>query len=99
MSRAYGGRDLVEEFIAPKIWPMSLGWYPFNLRREKFSCLAYKINCLVLGLVRPDGVSEYALVFEVERDTCCLLSPWNHKEYNSLLPVCKHVVSTDVLKR
>ena len=32
-SRACGGRDLVEEFVAAKIWPLSPGWYPFELRK------------------------------------------------------------------
>ena len=89
-SKAYGGRDLVEEFIAAGIWPLSPGWYPFSLKRERFSCLAYEINCPVLGLVKPKAVNEHSLVSEVERDACTLLGPWNRREYDSLVAICKH---------
>ena len=52
--------------------------------------MAYEIECPVLGLVKPEGASDHAIVSKVERDTCSLVGPWNRKEYNSFMAVCKH---------
>ena len=55
----------------------------------KFPCLAIEIDCPVLGLKRPEGMSDHAIVSEVERDACNLLRPWNRKEYTSFMAICK----------
>ena len=31
-----GGRDVVEEFLATKIWPLSAGWAPRGFERKRF---------------------------------------------------------------
>ena len=90
VSRACEGRDLVEEFIAANVWLLSRGWYPLELKKVKFTCLAHEKQCPVLGLKKPEGSSDHAIVFEVERDACNLLGPWNRKEYDSFMAVCKH---------
>ena len=64
-SRACGGRDIVEEFVAAKIWPLSHGWGPLELKKVKFSCLAYEIECPVFGLKKPERLSDHDIVFEV----------------------------------
>ena len=79
-----------EEFVAAKIWPLTFGWYPFGFRKVKFPCLSVEIDCPVLGLKRPVGMSDHAIVSEVERDACNLLGPWNRKEYTSFMKICKH---------
>ena len=56
----------------------------------KFTCLALEKQCPVLGLKKPEGSSDHAIVFKVERDACNLLGPWNRKEYDSFMAICKH---------
>ena len=36
-----GGRDVVEEFLAAKIWPLSAGWAPLRFERKRFAGLEY----------------------------------------------------------
>ena len=79
------------EFIAVKIWPLSPGWYPFRLKKLKFSCLPYEFDCPIFGMKKPEGFSDHTIVSEVERDACNPLGPWNRKEYDSFMAVCKHV--------
>ena len=76
-SRSCGSRDLVEEFVAAKIWPLSPGWYPFELKKVKFSYFTCEIDCPIFGLNKPEGLSDHTIVSEVERDACNLLGPWN----------------------
>jgi len=80
----------VEEFIVAKVWPLSCGWRPLELKKVKFACLDYEIECPAFGLKKPEGLSDHALVSEVERDACNLLGPWNRKEYDSFMAICKH---------
>ena len=61
-----------------------------ELKKVKFSCLAHEIECPVFGLKRPEGLSDHAIVSEVERDACNLLGLWNRKEYDSFMAICKH---------
>lgn len=84
-----GGRDLVEEFLAAKIWPLSLGWYPLEMKRVKFSYVEYEPTP-VLGLKKPEGPSDEAFVAELEQSACDLVGPWDKREYDSFVAVCCH---------
>ena len=85
--------------VAAKVWPLSPGCYPFGLRKVKFSCLAFEIDCPVLELKRPEGLSDHVVVSDVERDACNLLGPWNRKEYTSFMAICKHGGASIVASR
>ena len=89
-SRVCGGRDLVEEFVVARIWPLTPGWYSFGFQKVKFDSLSVEIDCFVLGLKKPNGVSDHSFVSEVERDARNLLGPWNRKEHAAFLKICKH---------
>ena len=64
-SRACGGRDIVEEFVAANIWPLSRGWRPLELKKVKFCFLVNEIECPVFGLKKPERLSDHDIVFEV----------------------------------
>ena len=48
-----GGRDVVEEFLASGIWPLSAGWAPQGFERKRFAGMAYDLTSPVLGFVDP----------------------------------------------
>ena len=37
------GRDVVEEFLAARVWPLSAGWAPLRLERKQFAALGYEV--------------------------------------------------------
>lgn len=61
-----GARDLVKEYLAAKIWPITPGWFPIQTRGVKFDCLPYEIVCPVFGLRKPEGKSDEIIVAELE---------------------------------
>lgn len=85
-----GGRDLIEEYLAARVWPLSPGWFPVETRSGKFDCLPYAITCPVFGLKRPEGKSDGIIVAELEREALNILGPWNRKEYDFFVAVCCH---------
>lgn len=89
-SQACGGRDLVEEYLAAGVWPLTSGWFPVPTRRVKFGCLDCEIASPVLGLTKPEGKSDEVIVAELEMRASELLGPWNKKEYDSFIAVCCH---------
>jgi len=83
-----GGRDVVEEFLAAKVWPLSAGWSPLRFERKRFAGLKYDVTSPVFGLRKPEGCSDEVIVAELERQAAEILGPWNRKEYGSLVEVC-----------
>jgi len=83
-----GGRDVVEEFLAAKVWPLSAGWSPLRFERKRFAGLKYDMTSPVFVLRRPEGCSDEVIVVELERQAAEILGPWNRKEYGSFVEVC-----------
>ena len=83
-----GGRDVVEEFLAVKIWPLSAGWSLLRFERKCFAGLKYVVTSPVFGLWRPKGCCDEVIVAELERQAAEILGPCNRKEYGSLVEVC-----------
>jgi len=84
-----GGRDVVEEFLAAGIWPLSAGWAPRGFEQKRFAGMEYDLTSPVFGLRRPEGSSDEVIVAELEREASDILGPWNRKEYLSLVEICK----------
>ena len=61
-----GGRDVVEEFLAAGIWPLSAGWAPRGFEQKHFARMDYDLTSPVFGLRRPKGSSDEVIVAELE---------------------------------
>ena len=83
-----GGRNIVEECLAAKVWPISTGWAPQRLECKQFFGLEYEVLSPVFGLRKAEGKSDEVIVSELEREASEILGPWNKKEYLSLIEVC-----------
>ena len=70
-----GGRDVVEEFLAAGIWPLSAGWAPRGFERKCFSGMDYDLTSPVFGLRRPEGSTDEVIVAELEREASDILGP------------------------
>ena len=64
--RVCGGRDIVEEYLVAKVWPLSAGWAPQGLECKRFFGLEYEVLSPVFGLRRPEGMSDDVIVAELE---------------------------------
>jgi len=80
-----GGRDLIEEFVCAKIWPLSAVWDPSSFMRAKVRASKKALPFPRMELVKPPGLTDEAIVAEVERRTEVLAGPYLSKEYDSLV--------------
>jgi hypothetical protein len=87
-SRVCGGRDLVEEYLEARIWPLTSGWFPVRSHHVKFDCVDWEVAFPIFGLSKPEGKSDEVIVAELEMAASELLGPWNKKEYDSFIAVC-----------
>jgi hypothetical protein len=87
---ALSGRDVVEEFVAAKIWPLQSDWRAESFEYVKFDCHGSKLPCPRLKLERPKDKSDESIVAEVEREACDIIGPYHEKEYESAVAIVKH---------
>jgi hypothetical protein len=50
VAESISGRDLVEEYMAAKIWPLAFGWRARLFAKVKFGKMKHSIPCSQLGL-------------------------------------------------
>ena len=60
------GPDLIEEFLATKIWPLSCGWLPDSFAKIEVSGLKERLPYPNFRLQKPSGVSDEFIVEEAE---------------------------------
>ena len=70
-----GGRDVVEEFLAAGIWPLSAGWAPRGFERKRFAGMEYDLTSPIFGLRRPEGSRDEVIIAELEREASDILGP------------------------
>jgi len=70
-----GGRDVVEEFLAAKVWPLSAGWSPLRFECKRFAGLEYDVTSPVFGLRGPEGSRDEVIMAELERQAAEILGP------------------------
>jgi hypothetical protein len=85
-----GGRDLVEEYMDAKIWPLAFGWRARSFAKVKFGKMKRSIPCPQFGLERPTNMTDEMIVAELERKATSLIGPYNKKEHKSFMDCCTH---------
>ena len=85
MTGVISGHDLVEEFLAAKIWPLSSGWLPGSFVKLEISSLKDKLPFNKFGLKKPIGILEDLILEEIVQEAVVLLGPYTSKEHDSLL--------------
>jgi hypothetical protein len=90
VAKAIGGRDLVEEYLAAKIWPLAFGWSATFFSKVKFSKMSHPIPCPQFRLEKPADQSDEMVVVGVEREANALLGVYNNKEHKAFLDCCSH---------
>ena len=71
-----GGRDLIEEFVCARIWPLSVGWDSNSFVRVEVRASKEALPFPKLDLVKPSGETDEAIVAEVEQRAAELAGPY-----------------------
>jgi hypothetical protein len=66
-STILGGRDIIEEFTAARIWPISYGWAPTEIVNFNVNWAAQEVPFPKFGLQQRDGQSADDFMLEIER--------------------------------
>jgi hypothetical protein len=89
-STIIGGRDLIEEFAATNIWPISLGWAPREIVSFNVNWVAQEVPFPLFGLHLRDGQSAEDFMIEVEKKVNDMIGEYTMNEYKAYKNLVKH---------
>jgi hypothetical protein len=89
-STILGGRDVIEEFVAAHIWPLSHGWNPSEIIHLEVDWASQKVPFPRFGLRLEDGQSLNDFILKVEEKVTEMVSEYTLNEYKALKYVVKH---------
>jgi hypothetical protein len=89
-STILGGRDIVEEFTAARIWPISYGWAPTEIVNFNVNWAAQEVPFPKFGLQLRDDQSADDFMLEIERRVNLMIGEYTMNEYNAYKNLVKH---------
>jgi hypothetical protein len=89
-STILGGRDIVEEFTAARIWPISYGWAPTEIVNFNVNWAAQEVPFPKFGLQLRDGQSADDFMLEIERRVNLMIGEYTMNEYKAYKNLVKH---------
>jgi hypothetical protein len=89
-STIVGGRDLVEEFVAANIWPISHGWAPREIVNFNVNWATQEVPFPLFSLHLRDGQSTEDFMVEVEKKVNDMIGVYIMNEYKSYKNLVKH---------
>jgi hypothetical protein len=85
-----GGRDIIEEFTAARIWPISYGWAPTEIVNFNVNWAAQEVPFPRFGLQLRDGQSADDFMLEIERRVNLMIGEYIMNEYKAYKNLVKH---------
>ena len=92
LARVVSGRDLIEEYLAAKVWPLTRDWLPGAFSKVQVDGLKDKLPFPDFGLRKPEGVSDDMIVEEIEQEAVAIAGPFLSKERDSFEAICSEKV-------
>jgi hypothetical protein len=89
-STILGGRDIIEEFIATLIWPISYGWAPTEIVNFNVNWAAQDVPFPKFGFQLRDGQSADDFMLEIERRVNLMIGEYTMNEYKAYMILVKH---------
>jgi hypothetical protein len=89
-STILGGRDIIEEFIAARIWPISCGWAPTEIVYFNVNWAAQEVTFSKFGMKLREGQSTDAFMVEVEKKVNLMIGEYTMNEYKAYKFLVKH---------
>jgi hypothetical protein len=85
-----GGRDIVEEFIAAEIWPISYGWAPNEIVYFNVNWATQEVPFPKFDTKLREGQSADAFMLEVEKKVTLMIGEYTMNEYKAYNALVKH---------
>jgi hypothetical protein len=89
-STILGGRDIIEEFTAARIWLISYGWAPTEIVNFNVNWAAQEVPFPKFGLQLRDGQSADDFMLEIERRLNLMIGEYTMNEYKAYKNLVKH---------
>jgi hypothetical protein len=84
------GRDIIEEFVAAEIWPISYGWAPTEIISFNVNWATQEVPFPRFGLQLKDGQSAEEFMDEIEKKVNAMIDESTMNEYNAYKNLVKH---------
>jgi hypothetical protein len=89
-STILGGRDIIEEFVAARIWPISSGWSPIEIVYFKVNWAAQEVPFPKFGIKLREDQSTNAFMIEIEKRVNVMIGEYTMNEYKAYKALVKH---------
>jgi hypothetical protein len=89
-STILGGRDIVEEFVAARIWPISYGWAPNEIMHFNVNWASQEVPFPKFGITLREGQSADAFMLDVEKRVNLMIGEYTMNEYKAYKALVKH---------
>jgi hypothetical protein len=89
-STILGGHDIIEEFVAARIWPISYGWAPTEIVYFNVNWAAQEVPFPKFGIKLREGQSADAFMVEVEKRVNLMIGEYTMNEYKAYKFLVKH---------
>jgi hypothetical protein len=89
-STILGGRDIIEEFVVARVWPISSGWFPTELLYFNVNWADQKVPFPKFGIKLREGQSAKAFMEEVEKRVNVMVGEYTMNEYKAYKALVKH---------
>jgi hypothetical protein len=89
-STILGGRDIIEEFVAARVWPISSGWSPTEIVYFNVNWAAQKVPFLKFGIKLREDQSADDFMIEIEKRVNMMIGEYTMNEYKAYKALVKH---------
>jgi hypothetical protein len=89
-STILGGRDIIEEFVTARIWPISYGWAPTEIVNLNVNWTAQEVPFPKFSLQLRDGQSADDFMLEIKRRVNLMIGEYTMNEYKAYQNLVKH---------
>jgi hypothetical protein len=89
-STIHGGRDIIEEFVAANIWPISYGWAPNEIVTFNVNWAAQEVPFPRFGIQLPENQSADEFMDEVEKKVNAMIGESTMNEHKAFKNLVKH---------
>jgi hypothetical protein len=89
-STILGGCDIVEEFVAARIWPISYGWAPSEIVHFNVNWASQEVPFSKFNIKLREGQSADAFMLDVEKRVTLMIGEYTMNEYKAYKALVKH---------
>jgi hypothetical protein len=89
-STILGGRDIIEAFVAARIWPISYGWAPTEIVNFNVNWAVQEVPFPKFGIQLRDDQSADDFMLEIERRVNLMIGEYTMNEYKAYKNLVKH---------